>query len=190
MNNKEKALYNPQLDTFIAVADAGSFSKASESLYITPTAVIKQINILENHLNLKLFVRTHRGLYLTEAGKSLYNDAKYMIHFASEAAERASNADLHEHNLIRIGTSPMTPAELLTQIWPKVHAFHPEIRFKLVPFENTPENAREILTNLGRNIDMVAGIFDKKLLDTCQCAGLVLKEEPICVAVSVNHPPG
>lgn len=33
-------MYNPQLDTFITVADCGSFSKAAESLYITPTAVI------------------------------------------------------------------------------------------------------------------------------------------------------
>lgn len=33
-------MYNPQLDTFITVADCGSFSKAAEALYITPTAVI------------------------------------------------------------------------------------------------------------------------------------------------------
>lgn len=35
-------MYNPQLDTFLRVADAGSFSKAAEEAYITPTAVIKQ----------------------------------------------------------------------------------------------------------------------------------------------------
>lgn len=34
-------IYNPQLKTFIEVADAGSFSKAAEKLYITPTAIIK-----------------------------------------------------------------------------------------------------------------------------------------------------
>ena len=33
-------MYNPQLDTFITAADCGSFSKAAEALYITPTAVI------------------------------------------------------------------------------------------------------------------------------------------------------
>lgn len=36
-------MYNPQLDTFLRVADAGSFNKATEEMYITPTAVIKQI---------------------------------------------------------------------------------------------------------------------------------------------------
>ena len=71
-------VYNPQIETFIKVADAGSFNKAAEELYITPTAVIKQINLLESSLNLVLFERTHRGLILTNAGKSLYQDAKYV----------------------------------------------------------------------------------------------------------------
>lgn len=55
-------MYNPQLETFIKVADAGSFNKAAEESYITPTAVIKQINLLESSLGVKLFERTHRGL--------------------------------------------------------------------------------------------------------------------------------
>ncbi len=65
-------MYNPQLETFIRVADAGSFNKAAEESYITPTAVIKQLNLLEASLDVKLFKRTHRGLTLTKAGKSLY----------------------------------------------------------------------------------------------------------------------
>ena len=48
-------MYNPQLETFIRVADAGSFNKAAEEAYITPTAVIKQINLLEAELDVKLF---------------------------------------------------------------------------------------------------------------------------------------
>ena len=54
-------MYNHQLDTFIKVADAGSFNKASEELYVSPNAVMKQINLLENSLGFDLFVRTHRG---------------------------------------------------------------------------------------------------------------------------------
>ena len=64
-------MYNPQLETFLCVAECGSFNKAAERLYISPPAVIKQINLLEESLNLQLFIRTHRGLQLTEAGKSL-----------------------------------------------------------------------------------------------------------------------
>lgn len=82
-------MYNPQLETFICVADAGSFNKAAELLYITPTAVIKQINLLETNLELQLFVRTHRGLVLTEAGHSLYQDAKYVIQYCKDSVIRA-----------------------------------------------------------------------------------------------------
>ncbi len=70
-------MYNPQLETFLCVAEAGSFNKAAERLYISPPAVIKQINLLEESLDLQLFVRTHRGLQLTSAGRSLVQDAKY-----------------------------------------------------------------------------------------------------------------
>lgn len=181
-------MYNQQLETFISVADSGSFAKAAEKLFISPTAVIKQINILENNLDLKLFNRTHRGLTLTAAGQSLYGDAKYIIRYSQESLERAKNAMQKENSIIRIGTSPMTPAQILVQLWPQIHAICPEIRFKLVPFENTPENAREILLNLGQNIDMVAGIFDSTLLDYRKCAGLELLREPLCCAAAVNHP--
>ena len=51
------------------------------ALYISAPAVTKQINLLESSLGLQLFVRTHRGLILTEAGKSLYRDAKYIIQY-------------------------------------------------------------------------------------------------------------
>lgn len=43
-------MYNPQLDTFVQVAESGSFSTAAQTLYISPTAVIKQMNLLEARL--------------------------------------------------------------------------------------------------------------------------------------------
>ena len=54
-------MYNPLLDTFLAVIDCGSFTKAAEKLFISPTAVMKQMNSLEEHLNLKLIERTPAG---------------------------------------------------------------------------------------------------------------------------------
>lgn len=180
-------MYNPQLDTFLRVADAGSFNKAAEEAFITPTAVIKQINLLESELGVCLFKRTHRGLILTKAGKSLYQDAKYIIQYCRDSVTRAKNAMQEDTNIIRIGTSPMTPAQLLMQLWPKIQLSCPDIKFQIVPFENTPENAREILGRLGHNIDVVAGIFDETMLELRSCAGLQLSREPFCCAVSVHH---
>ena len=180
-------MYNPQLDTFLRVADAGSFNKAAEESYITPTAVIKQINLLESSLGVKLFERTHRGLILTKAGKSLYQDTKYIIQYCKDSVTRAKNAMQEDTNIIRIGTSPMTPAQLLMQLWPRIQEQCPDMKFQIIPYENTPENAREILANLGRNIDVVGGIFDDTMLDLRHCAGLELSREPFCCAVSIHH---
>lgn len=180
-------MYNPQLDTFLRAADAGSFNKAAEESYITPTAVIKQINLLESSLGVKLFERTHRGLILTKAGKSLYQDTKYIIQYCKDSVTRAKNAMQEDTNIIRIGTSPMTPAQLLMQLWPRIQEQCPDMKFQIIPYENTPENAREILANLGRNIDVVGGIFDDTMLDLRHCAGLELSREPFCCAVSIHH---
>ena len=43
----------------------------------------------------------------------------------------------------------MTPIKFIQDWGPKIQQICPEIRFEFVPFENTPENAREILRNLG-----------------------------------------
>ena len=72
-------MYNSVLDTFITVAECGSFTKASELLYISPTAVMKQMNTLEAHLDIKLTERTPTGVKLTAAGEIIYRDAKFMI---------------------------------------------------------------------------------------------------------------
>ena len=180
-------MYNPQLETFLHVADAGSFNKAAAERYITPTAVIKQINLLENTLGIQLFQRSHRGLTLTPAGRSLYQDAKYIIQYCRDSVTRAKNAMQEDSNVIRIGSSPMTPAQLLMGLWAKINERHPDIKFQIVPFENPPENAREILGDLGNHIDVIGGIFDETMLDLRSCAGLELSREPFCCAVSIHH---
>ena len=180
-------MYNPQLETFLRVADAGSFNKAAEEAFITPTAVIKQINSLEDSLGVKLFDRTHRGLTLTKAGRSMYQDAKYVIHYCRDSVTRAKNAMLEDANIIRVGSSPITPAQLLMRLWSDVQKLHPDMKFQIVPYENTPENAREILRNLGKNIDVIGGIFDETMLSLRGCAGLELSRKPFGCAVSIHH---
>ena len=181
-------MYNPQLETFLRVADAGSFNKAAEELFITPPAVIKQITSLESSLDLKLFIRSPRGLKLTEAGKSIYRDAQYVVQYCKDSVVRAKNAAEDGDKVIRIGVSPMTPGQFLLDLWPAIKPHCPNIKFKMVPYENTPENSVEILRNLGQNIDIVAGLFDQNFLENRQCDALELSREPIRCAVSIYHP--
>ncbi len=84
---------------------------------------------------------------------------------------RAKNAMQEDMNVIRVGSSPMTPAQLLMELWSGIQQRYPDMKFQIVPFENTPENAREILANLGQNIDVVGGIFDETMLHLRGCAG-------------------
>lgn len=180
-------MYNHQLDTFIAVADAGSFNKASDSLFISPNAIMKQINLLEANLGFPLFKRTHRGLELTKSGESLYHDAKYIIQYSKEAIIRAENQSDNQH-ILRIGVSFTTPVEFLVSLWLKIQMLEPKLKFELISFENTPENAREIMRNFGQNIDMVAGIYNDNLLKERKCTAFFLYKTKICCAVPLNHP--
>ncbi len=178
-------MYNHQLDTFIVVADSGSINKAAEALFISPPAVIKQINLLEDSLGVRLFTRTHRGLQLTKAGQSVYEDARYIIAYCRESVERAKKADDTQPSVLRIGTSTMTPGQTIVDMWTQIREEIPDIKFQLVPFENTPENAREILKNMGKNIDIVCGVYDERALKNWQCAAQFVADVPMRCAVSV-----
>lgn len=180
-------MYATNLETFIAVADAGSFTRAAEKLYISSTAVIKQINTLEAYLDVPLFERLHRGLLLTEAGKVYYRDAKYMVQYAKDARERARNVMKEKGSVLRIGVSPITPPHIVDDLWEQLQKEVPDVRLRFVPFENTKENAKEILAHLGENIDIVCGIFDEMFLEKYVCDGLEICKKAIGIAVSVHH---
>ena len=89
-------MYNPQLDTFIRVAEAGSFSKAAQESFITPTAVIKQMNLLESRLGLTLFHRSHQGLSLTRAGRSLLADARHIVRYSQESTHAPASPSVEK----------------------------------------------------------------------------------------------
>ena len=78
-------MYNPQLETFICVADTGSFSKAAEQLYISAPAVIKQINSLEDSLKLyyDYVATTEQEIYALYKG----NPDNWEIHCFSQTGD-------------------------------------------------------------------------------------------------------
>ena len=175
-------MYNPQLDTFIKVAEAGSFSKAAQALFITPTAVIKQMNLLENRLGVTLFHRSHQGLSLSRAGESLLADARHIVRYSQDAVARARVADRAEKHVIRVGMSLLTPTAPLSDLWPRIRERCPGMSMQIVTFENTPEAPRT-LASLGQDIDVILGVFDDLMLRERGCAGLEISREPLCCVV-------
>ena len=69
-----------QLEMFRAVVETGSFTKAGQRLYVSQSAVSRQISLLEHELGAPLFQRVHRRLVLTPTGKILSHHALRIFH--------------------------------------------------------------------------------------------------------------
>lgn len=180
-------MYNPTLTTFITVADCGSFTRAAERLYISPTAVMKQMNALEDHLNLKLINRASSGITLTPAGKVIYEDAKIMIDLSKKTLERARLADLSYDTTFCVGTSLLNPAKPFMDLWYKLnHQEFSGYKLHLVPFEDNHEGITAEIRKLGEKFDFLIGVNDsREWLATCNFLQLGTYRKMI--AVSRNH---
>ena len=155
-------MYNPLLDTFLAVVDCGSFTKASEKLFISPTAVMKQMNTLEAHLNLKLIERTPTGVRLTAAGNVIYRDTKFMIDYSKKSIAAAKAATTNYDTTFCVGTSMLNPAKPFMDLWYKVNQSFPGYKLHLVPFEDNHEGILSEIKKLGEKFDFLIGVCDSK----------------------------
>ena len=81
----------PSLDLLVGFEAAArhlSFTKAGEELYLTQSAVSRQIKELEDQLGVELFQRRHRALALTDAGKQFYASAAQVLTTMRAATEQ------------------------------------------------------------------------------------------------------
>lgn len=179
-------MYNPMLDTFIAVIDCGSFTKAAERLHISPTAVMKQMNTFENHLNLKLIDRTPTGVRLTKAGEVIYQDAKFMIDYSRKSITSANAINHSYDNTFCVGTSLLNPAKPFMDLWYQVNKDFPDYKLHLVQFEDNHDGILSEIEKLGEKFDFLIGVCDsKKWLS--RSAFLPLGKYKKMVAVSREH---
>lgn len=179
-------MYNHLLDTFIAVADCGSLTSAAERLYISPTAVMKQMNTLENHLDIKLIERTAAGIRLTAAGEMIYQDAKFMIDYSQKSVSSARVAQHTKDTTFCVGTSLLNPAKPFMDLWYQVNKDFPEYKLHLVPFEDNHEGILEEISLLGKKFDFLIGVCDSRTwLNLCNM--LPLGRYKKMIAVSREH---
>ena len=116
------SLLSRHVTAFLTCAKEGSFSKAAGKMYISPTALIAQIDLFESRLGFKLFERSPRGLKLTPQGQSLFEDAKRLTEESANAIRRAYLQGL-EDNSINIGTSPVVPGQYAVFLWQKLKSY-------------------------------------------------------------------
>ena len=104
-----------KLKIFYAVAEAGSFTSATVVLNISQSAISRQIQSLEEELNVKLFERHARGLTLTENGEYVYKTAREVISKLKEVEtslgdkKNKPTGKLTVSTVVSFGTTWLTP---------------------------------------------------------------------------------
>lgn len=121
-----------QIENFIIVAEAGSFSAAAERLYISPQALIQQIAKMETELGFKLFIRNSRGVQLSPSGEEYYAGTKTMLTQYRACTERAANK-ARQNTVLRIGLPDNINAAFLLSACSLFSKENPEIQLH---FEN------------------------------------------------------
>ena len=114
---------------FAQVVESGSFSKASERLKLSATAVSRQVAELEAHLHTRLLNRTTRRVSLTESGRAFYERCVQLLDDLEEAEQEAARAAVVPRGTIRLTTSVNFGVR---HVAPAIAAFlaeHREVRF-------------------------------------------------------------
>ena len=178
-------MYNHQLDTFLKVAEKGSFGKAAEDLFISAPAVIQQINLLEGECGVRLFERSNHGVHLTPAGSSLLEDAKTIIRLSKDAMSKARQIEQSGRTTVRIGTSLLYKCRLLPDIWTKINGQLPDLKIEILPLPETRENDAGDAV-LGVRYDIREGVYCT-IAQKDSCGFLELMRTPFCCAVAKGH---
>ncbi len=178
-----------QLRTFVAAADARSFSKAARRLSLSQSAVSRQIEALEESFGLPLFTRGSRSAELTEAGERLLAYAQNILRQANEAQEALRELRELEAGELVVGATT-TPARYL--VAPTMVQFadqHPRVTLRLVV--GRVEEIANALFEGSVHLALISGpVVPRNLfLETCMGDRLVLiaqQDHPLVSRESVE----
>ncbi len=110
---------------FKTVAEAGNISAAAQSLYISQSAISQSIKQLENQLGVRLFLRTPRGVNLTEEGRMLYQYVNRAITTIENGEERLAQMQHLLRGRLAIGASDTVTKRFLLPVLQEFHRTSP-----------------------------------------------------------------
>lgn len=156
------------LRSFESAARHRSFLKAAAELNVTPGAVSRLVKSLEEYLNVELFLRSHRGVALTDEGRD-YADA---VGDALEKVSRATERLLHNYqdSTLRICCYPTFAVHWLVPRWGQFQAAFPDamldMKTSLTPELEDPA-AYDLIVRIGRTRASrdVDGVVNERVLD-------------------------
>jgi len=104
-----------QLRGFLSVAQYRSFSRAAETLFITPSGLSVLIRELETQLGFRLFDRTTRHVALTSSGKEMLAVARESLAKLDAAASQIGRSAGQASQWLSLGAPPLIAANMVTQ---------------------------------------------------------------------------
>jgi DNA-binding transcriptional LysR family regulator len=165
-----------QLQTFISIADTGSFTRAAEEVHRTQSAVSMQMRRLEERIGKPLFEKDGRTNRLTEEGDKLLSYARRLIFLNRETL--AAFDDRRLEGTIRIGTPDDYADRFLPEIMARFTRSNPRVELTVI-CEPTPGLVEHIKRG---NLDLALVTHN----DT-RGQSEVVRREPLLWVTSVNH---
>lgn len=121
-----------QLRAFVMVADCKSFTKASESLFLTQSSLSGLIKDMEKQLDVKLFDRTTRQLHLSESGERLLPFARRILDEVRLFDHEMSDMRDFNQGKIRLAVSQQLAASGMPRLIHKFRQSHPNVQVTLI----------------------------------------------------------
>ena len=119
------------LIAFARAGSMGSYSAAARSLSISPSAVSKSVQRLEQRLGISLFTRTTRSLTLTPEGRELHERALRLLHDADEIEQMAITARAEPSGILRIAASLPIGIHMIAPALPAFRKRHSKVTIDL-----------------------------------------------------------
>ena len=117
-----------QLEGFVEIARRGSVSRAAEALFVTQPALSARLKSLESQVGAQLFVRTGRGVRLSEAGHAFLPYAQRALEAVSEGHRLVGEVARGGAGELALGAAPAVSTYVLPAILERFHLEHPNVR--------------------------------------------------------------
>jgi DNA-binding transcriptional LysR family regulator len=169
-----------KVETFLAAAENLSLSEAAKQLHLSRPAVSHQIRVLEQELDVALFIRVNTGLQLTEAGRLLLPWARRLLHDTSNLKEMMSSLKEDIVGELRIACSTTAGKYILPQMAARFCKQYPGIRVRILACG--PEQATIDLLEGEAHIGVVSSEIDDMSLELQE-----FFRDTIALIVPANH---
>lgn len=121
----------PDLAFFVLLAKLGSMTATARELGVTPPAVTKRLNLMEQKLGVRLVNRTTRRISLTNEGETYLAQASQILHQIREMEESISSGRAEPKGLLRINATPGFGRTRIAPILSRFAHAHPEVEVEL-----------------------------------------------------------